>query len=641
MNKIEQWKQQKHGFDVWPDLLDHAKQGTPMKQIDNTDLERLKWYGVFYRKRDTPGTYMLRIRVTGCELTAAQAREIAFLAYEYGHGFVDITTRANIQIQGLSIERVPQALERLEQVGLTCKQTGHDNIRNVFCHPLSGLDPEELIDTRQLCRDISDVFIDSRKYTDLPRKFNIAVNGRAAHGPHYWTQDISFLACPSADGQPRFQVIIGGTQGQHPHLGWHLPVLLTPEQTVPLTIALLDLFREKGSRERRDRARFRFLIEQIGIHGVLEYVEEHLGFPLEPCISEPQPSTSNDELVGWFQQKDPKRWSMGLCVPLGRLTWQQLEGLAILSKKWGDAGLRTTHEQGILVTGITTGFRDAAATDAAALGLSVQADSLVRNTVACTGKQFCNIAVTETKGQMLQLIEQLRRRALTLHGIRIHMSGCPSCCAQHLTADIGLKGVRVRRLLGTREGYDVFLGGGISGRVHLARPYKLGVDPDQLPQLIEQVVREYYIKHRAGQTFSAYWRERLAAAEAAKVGDTDYLPPKWICDGCGYCHLGEEPPVYCPSCAGLRRLFARLEEEVQEGEDPATETDNAPASQGASAQPAPHAAANASRPAATSASAKPATHSPVASATEPVANTHNARSSTTTPDRILQNTSRT
>jgi len=203
------------------------------------------------------------------------------------------------------------------------------------------------------------------------------------------------------------------------------------------------------------------------------------------------PAGQYDELIGWFRQRDPKFWTMGLCVPLGRMTWRQLEGLALLSKKWGDGKLRTTHEQGIAVVNIPSAFKDAAATDAAALGLSMYADPLSRNTMACTGSQFCNIAVTETKGHMLQLMEKLRQRTLTLHGIRIHMSGCPSSCAQHFTADIGLKGVRVRRLLGTREGFDVYLGGGIAGRVHMGLPYKLGVDVDQLPQLIEEVTEEY------------------------------------------------------------------------------------------------------------------------------------------------------
>jgi nitrite reductase/ring-hydroxylating ferredoxin subunit len=180
--------------------------------------------------------------------------------------------------------------------------------------------------------------------------------------------------------------------------------------------------------------------------------------------------------------------------------------------------------------------------------------------VACTGKQFCNIAVTETKGHALRLIEQLRVRSLELHGIHIHMSGCPSACANHHTADIGLKGVRVKRLLGTREGFDVFLGGGIAGRLQLSMPYRSGVDVDQLPNLIEEVVREYYLRHNPGETFSDYWRNELRRRQPATAKEEDFQPPMWECDTCRHRHFGVDPPVYCPQCAALRRHFARWED---------------------------------------------------------------------------------
>ena len=561
VNPAEVWKSKKHSFDVWPDVLRHAEARTPMADIDTPDLERMKWYGFFYRKRDAPGRYMNRIRITAGELTSDQAREIAAIAYEHGHGIVDVTTRANLQVQGLGIERLPEIAERLAAVGLTSKQTGHDNIRNVFAHPFSGVLPDELIDTRQLCRDVTALFVDSRAYSDLPRKFNICLNGTAAHSVHFWTQDLSFLA-RRVGREILFQVLVAGTQGQNPHLAWHLPVLVHPDQVVAVTAALLDLFRAQGSREKRHQARLRYLVERIGIDAVKARVEERVPLRPWPDLPAPAPAARNDDLVGWFPQAQPDLWTMGLCVPLGRLSWRQLEALAVLAKRWGDGQLRTTHEQGLAVIDIPAGFRDAAATDAAAVGLSMHADTLARNTVACTGTQFCNIAVTETKGAMFRLVDKLRQRTLALHGIRIHMSGCPSSCAQHFTADIGLKGVRVRRLVGTREGFDVYLGGGVAGDVHLGLRYKLGVDVEQLPLVIEEVVNEYYIRHGAGQTFGAYWRAKLREAEAANVGEADYRPATWVCERCEYRHRGEDPPVFCPGCAGVRRLFARVEDDA-------------------------------------------------------------------------------
>jgi ferredoxin-nitrite reductase len=558
-NPVEAWKAAKHGFDVWPDVERYAAHKTPMKAIDAADLERMKWYGFFYRKRDDQGRYMVRIRVTANELNADQARQIAYIAYEFGHGIVDITTRANIQVQGLLIEHLPEVRKRLESVGLTSQQTGHDNIRNVFGHPFSGLTVSEVCDTRPLCHAVTAVFLGNRLYSDLPRKVNIAFSGAAQHAVHYWTQDVSFLAFRRHDGAVRFHVLLGGNQGQNPSLAWFLPVQVAAEQVVPLTRAVLDFYRTHGNRQERNAARLRYLVQQVGVSGTLRWLEEHLPFALEPCSQPPEAAVSPEDFVGWFPQSLSGLWTMGVNVPLGRLSWQQLEGLAVLSRKWGDGQLRTTYEQGIAVINIRERFKDAAATDAAALGLSVYADAIDRNCMACTGAQFCNIAVTETKGHMFRLMQQLRRRSVHLHNIRIHMSGCPSSCAQHFTADIGLKGVRVRRLLGTREGFDVFLGGGLAGQVRLAVPYRLGVDPEQLPHLIEEVVREYYLRRRPGETFSSYWHERLLQQEARKVLEDEYRRATWVCQKCQYQHQGEDPPMFCPQCASLRRHFARLE----------------------------------------------------------------------------------
>ncbi|MCH8830166.1 MAG: nitrite reductase, partial [Planctomycetes bacterium] len=168
-NPIEIWKAEKHSFDVWPDVERHAADETPMNRIGTPDLERMKWHGFFYRKRDASGRYMCRVRVTANELTAAQARQIAYLADEFGHGIIDVTTRANLQVQGFEILHLPKVVEKLKAVGLTSMQTGHDNIRNVFAHPFSGLLADELIDTRNICREIDDIFIGKREYSDLPR----------------------------------------------------------------------------------------------------------------------------------------------------------------------------------------------------------------------------------------------------------------------------------------------------------------------------------------------------------------------------------------------------------------------------------------------------------------------------------------
>lgn len=558
LNSVEVWKAAKHGFDVWPDLLRWAQEGTPHGAIEEPDLQRMKWYGIFWRKNDRD-RYMIRIRIPGCEMTADQARAVAFVAYESGHGIVDVTTRGNVQVQGLTIQKVPGVIAALERVGLTSKQTGFDNIRNVTSHPLSGLDPAELIDTRELARAITDLFVGSRELSDLPRKFNIALNGRTDSSPSDWTQDISWLAARDPDGDVGFRLLLGGTGGQNPHLGWHVPVFIRPEQVVDVTYRILQVFRELGDRgAKRTQVRFRYLIERIGAGNVLEEVEKRLGFSLVRFADPPPPPRSAESFIGWFPQKQFDRWSVGVAVPMGRLTWQQMEGLAILARRYGDGSLRSAIDQNLLLPNVAGEHHDALGHDLAALGMSFEADSLVRNSVACTGKQFCSLAVIETKGLAFQLVEELRRRRVETYGIRIAMSGCVNACAQHHTADIGLKGVKVRKGLKVVDGFDLYLGGGISGHVELGILHKKGVPFSQLPELLERLIREFHVHRQEGESFSAFWRRRLTGLKPEVVAPEE--PPTWRCQECEYLHQGQEPPGFCPRCAAVRSRFAVQDE---------------------------------------------------------------------------------
>jgi ferredoxin-nitrite reductase len=555
LNPVEVWKAAKHGFDVWPDLLRWAREGTPHERIDEADLHRLKWYGVFWRKADRD-RYMIRIRIAGCEMTSAQARAIAFVAYEAGHEIADVTTRGNVQVQGLAIQKIPGVLAALEAVGLTTRQTGFDNIRNVTCHPLSGLDPDELIDTCDLARAISAMFVGSRELADLPRKFNIAMNGRSDSAPSDWTQDITWLAARGDGGAVGFRLLVGGTQGQHPRLASPVPVLVPPDRVVTATEAILRLFRERGSRAaRRNQVRFRYLVDEIGPDGVLEDVERRLGAPLPRCAAPPPPPADGGSFIGWFPQRQAGRFTVGVAVPMGRLTWQQLEGLAMLAARHGDGTLRTATDQNLLLPGVPGEARAALGLDLAALGLAFEADALTRQTVVCTGKQFCSLAVTETKGLAFQLVEALRRRRVETFGIRIAISGCPNACAQHHTADIGLKGVKVRRGLRIVDGFDVLLGGGVGARLTLATPYKKGVPFTQLPEVLERIIGEFHTRRQPGESFTAFWQSRLREAMPEVVAPEE--PPAWRCRECGYVHAGEAAPAFCPRCAALRARFAR------------------------------------------------------------------------------------
>lgn len=554
---VEAWKSAKHGLDVWPDVLRYSEQKTTMSKIETPDLERMKWYGFFYRKNNDNNHYMCRIRVPGCEMTGEQARALAYIAYESGYSLLDVTTRGNIQIQGLTIAQLPTVRTALEKVGLSSLQTGHDNIRNVTSHPLSGIDPYELLDTRDLAGKIHSMIVGNRELSDLPRKFNIALTGRRSLATHAWTQDISFVACRRPEGELGFQVLLGGNQGQSPHLACHIPVFVPPEQALDVTTAILRTFREMGNRHNRNQVRFHYLIARIGPDQVLLEIEKRLGYELKR-FSEPPPGPSEEEdCIGWFPQKQDGLWAAGISVPVGRLAHDQLEGLALVAQQFGWGTLRTTTDQNLVIPGIPEAARRDVSYAIARHGLSCEPDTVTRNTVSCTGKQFCNIAVTETKGYSYQLIEELRRRNVQLFGIRLHMSGCPSSCAMSYTADIGLKGVKVRRGLRVLDAFDVYLGGGMGNKVQLGILYQKGVPFAQLADFLEKVIDEFHLHRSANETFSQYWQRKLGDHRAeALTGDL----MTWHCTSCSHLHVGEDPPFFCPVCSALRAKFEPVEE---------------------------------------------------------------------------------
>ncbi len=518
----------------------------------------MKWYGVFWRKSDQD-RYMLRVRIPACEMTCAQTRVLALIAHESGHEIVDVTTRGNIQIQGLTIDKVPKVIDALSRAGLTSKQTGLDNIRNVTSHPFAGFDPLEVIDTRALARAVTALFIDDRALADLPRKFNIAFNGRPHHSPHDWTQDIAWLGTYGPDSSAGFHLLLGGTQGPGPRLGWRLPVFVRPVQVTEVTLRILQIFQEMGSRSaRRNQVRFRYLVESLGPDQVLHEIEKRLGYALMRFPTPPPAPEQLESFIGWFPQREPDLWAVGIAIPMGRLTWQQFDGLATLSARYGDGTIRTSCDQNLVLAGVRADHKEALGLDLGGLGLSFEADSLARQTVACTGKQFCNVALTEAKGYALQMIEELRRRQLELYGIRIAVSGCNNACAQHHTADIGLRGIRVRKGSIVVDAFDIYLGGGIGKSIVLGILYQKGVPFTRIPDTLESIVREFYRGRVNDETFSAYWQRVLTDREPETVLPEEV--PSWRCANCGYDHVGQSPPGFCPRCAGVKRQFVLREE---------------------------------------------------------------------------------
>jgi len=375
-------------------------------------------------------------------------------------------------------------------------------------------------------------------------------------------------------GQVGFQLLVGGNQGQAPRLAWHIPVFIFPEQVPAVTASILRVFRNFGNRHNRHQVRLRYLIERLGPDRFLVEIEKELKSNLDVFPKPPPKPSAAENFVGWFKQKQQDLWAVGICVPVGRLTWDQFEGIAIIAQQYGWGTIRTTQDQNLVIPGIPSAAKQSVGYAIARHGLTFEPDPVTRSVVACTGKQFCNIAVTETKGYTYQLMEALRRRNVFLHDIRIHMSGCPSSCAMSYTSDIGLKGGKVRKGIRVLDAFDVYLGGGLGREVQMGMLFRKLVPVDQLPDLIESVVKDFYLHRGESETFSQYWRNRLQGHKAEPSREE---LPRWRCSQCAHIHIALDPPYFCPVCAALRAKFEPApDENAPSTGDPASGSQTAP-----------------------------------------------------------------
>lgn len=471
MNRIETLKSDKNGLDVWPDLVRYAAARTPIEDIPEDDLQRMKWYGVFHRPQ-RPGTFMMRLRVTGGRLTAAQLHEIAAVASVFGHGSVDITSRQNIQLRDLALHDIPTVIARLEAAGVSTLQTGLDNVRNYVGCPLAGIDGDEWFDTTPLLAAIADAHLRVREFSNLPRKFNLSIAGCREDCGHAQTQDLGFVpATHHINGREvrGFNVLVGGALGgTTPRLATPLDAFVETHEVVDLFTAMLRVFRDHGPREKRTQARLKWLIEEWGEARFRDVVEAAYGRPLRTAGDDARVRIAGDHL-GVHRQGGAGLSYVGLHVPVGRITAAQLESLATLAERYGGNEVRLTVDQNVIIPHV----RDevlAALLDAPLLTvLRPEPAALWRNLVVCTGNDYCHYSLIDTKRRALELVTELERRGVAAaDGTRIHLSGCVHACGKHHIADIGLQGANVRIDGRVEEAADIFTGGRLGTEPQLA-----------------------------------------------------------------------------------------------------------------------------------------------------------------------------
>ena len=501
LNKIEQAKAAACGLDLEPRLQELAAAG--WDQLDEATLTiHLKWLGIFFRPV-TPGRFMVRLRLPNGLISADQLDVLADVVDRCGdEGNADITTRQNLQLRGLLLEDMPHLLRELQRVGLTSRQSGHDNPRNITGNPLAGIDPEEIVDTRPLVRAIQDALLGPEGPRNLPRKFNVAVGG--APDSFLLHNDLAFLPARH-EGELGFTVMAGGFfSGQRNELAIPLGLWL-PASAVPgFTLAVLRHYERRGNRAVRTRTRLMYLMEALGREAYRQEViatHQALRGPEEAslvCAHDGSHLVNRPprDVCGVHPQQQPGMSWVGLNVPMGRLDAAAMADLANLARIWGDGELRFTESQNVVISGVPDAGLGALLaeldTPSRQRAFQLSPGPLLAEAVSCTGNRYCSFALIPTKTTALTVVEELERRLELPHPVRTHWTGCPNACGQPYMGQIGLMGAKARQDGQMVEAAKIFLGGSMGAHPQLAQLHDKGVPLERLTDALESLLLEHF-----------------------------------------------------------------------------------------------------------------------------------------------------
>ncbi|TDQ49632.1 nitrite/sulfite reductase [Actinorugispora endophytica] len=531
LNKNEENKKNDDGLNVRRRIIDVYSKGG-FDSIDPADLRgRFRWYGLYTQR--APGIdggktavlepeelddryFMMRIRTDGGQLSVAQLRAIAEVSTAYGRDTADITDRQNVQLHWLRIEDVPALWERIEGVGLSTTEACGDTPRGMLGCPLAGIAEDEVIDSTDDLRRIVEDHIGSPLFSNLPRKFKTAVDGCSVHCTNHEINDLAFVGVVGPDGTPGYDLFVGGGLSTNPMFAQRLGAFVRPDQVSEVWAGVCSIFRDYGYRRLRHRARIKFLVKDWGAAKFREVLEkEYLGYALpdgpEPVLD---PGTRRDH-VGVHRQKDG-RFYVGFTPRVGRVSGTKLGRVADIAEAHGSDRVRTTADQKLVILDITEDRVESVVAALEAEDLLVRPSTFRRQTMACTGIEFCKLAIVETKDRASALIDELERRLPEFTDpLTININGCPNACARTQTADIGFKGQLVTDADGNQvEGFQVHLGGGLGLQAGFGRKVRgLKTTADELPDYVERVLRRFLDQKEDGEVFAAW----VARAEEADL----------------------------------------------------------------------------------------------------------------------------
>ena len=528
LSEQEKFKRELHPFDGYERLKAQAANNEYPKPPDNF---RWRFFGLFY-VAPNQNSYMCRLRMPNGILAHWQFAGVADLAERYGGGYGHVTTRANLQVREIEAKNAVAMVEAVQDLGLCSRGSGADNIRNVTGSPTAGIDPQELIDTRPYAREWHFHILNERALYGLPRKFNVGFDGGGIIPVLEDTNDIGFQAvevkegCEAAPGV-WFRLMIGGITG-HRDFARETGVVVKPADATKVADAIVRVFIDHGDRTDRTKARLKYVIDRFGLDKVLGLVEEKLGRKLDRVAGgafAPRPPFDRTAHIGVHPQKQPHLNWVGVVLPVGKMTADQMRGLAQIARDLGDGDIRLTVWQNLIISGVHSESVKAAQARIEALGLSTSTNAIRAGLVACTGNVGCKFAASDTKRHAEEIARWCESRVALDGPVNIHLTGCHHSCAQHYIGDIGLLACKVQTSEDgdTVEGYHIHVGGGFGPDATLAREIFRDVKAADLPATVERMLK-IYLAQRASrdETFSAFTRrydldslKNLFAAEAA------------------------------------------------------------------------------------------------------------------------------
>ncbi|MFL6161224.1 MAG: nitrite/sulfite reductase [Jatrophihabitantaceae bacterium] len=525
LNPNERSKRDNDGLLVRQRIIDiYSRQG--FDSIDPADLRgRFRWYGLYtQRAPGIPGGktailepeelddkyFMLRIRIDGGALTTDQLRVVGELSTTYGRDLADITDRQNVQLHWIRVEDVPTIWEKLEAVGLSSTEACGDTPRVMLACPLEGVAADSVIDAGPALREVVEKYLGDPAFSNLPRKFKTSISGCAEHCVNHEINDVAFVGVRNEAGEAGFDLWVGGGLSTNPMFAKRVGVFVRSDEVAEVWAGVAGIFRDYGYRRSRNHARLKFLIADWGtekFRQVLQAEYLHRTLPDGPA---PAVSPANRDHIGVIQQADGQV-AIGVTTKSGRTSGSVLTKIAKLAEAYGSSRVRTTAQQGLVMLDLPPGSAEDVIAELDQLGLAARPSTFHRGTIACTGIEFCKLALVETKGRAETIRAELERRMPDFDTpITINVNGCPNSCARFQVADIGFKGIvaKVRQEDGSfvdADAFQVHLGGQLGTEAAFGRKFRgLKVTAAEAPDYAERILTGYLRRRTEHESFASY-----------------------------------------------------------------------------------------------------------------------------------------